>query len=131
MWGPPSTDRWPAHLNRLTACLYLLVASPLCGFIIFKNLSVLCRWILLNPCFLSSKKEESSTVGTVGLFTKYSQTENERPISPKVTKITTVTPLRRGNSDILMKWKIVGEDKIGSFNDDWRLGTLIHIHSFR
>ena len=35
-------------------------------------------------------------------------------LSKKVAKITTVTPLRREYSDILMKWKIVGDVKIGS-----------------
>ena len=40
------------------------------------------------------------------------QTEKSRRISPKVTKINTVTPLRSENLDILMKWKIVGEIKI-------------------
>ena len=44
---------------------------------------------------------------------------------PKVAKITTMTPLRRENSDILMKWKIVGEVKIGTYAYDWHPGTPI------
>ena len=30
-----------------------------------------------------------------------------------------MTPLRRENSDILMKWKIVGDIKIGPYADEW------------
>ena len=47
------------------------------------------------------------------------QTENVRLISLKSTKVTTVASLRSRNLDILMKWKIVGEIKIGPHADDW------------
>ena len=41
-----------------------------------------------------------------------------------MTKITTVAPLRSENSDLLMKWKIVGEAKLEHYTDDKHSGTL-------
>ena len=58
-------------------------------------------------------------------FFEILQTEKSRRISPKVTKITTVTPLRSENLDILMKREIVGEVKIGPYSNDWRRGATI------
>ena len=45
-------------------------------------------------------------------FPKKIQTEKSRHIFPKVTKITTMAPLRSENSDVFMKWKIVEEVKL-------------------
>ena len=50
-------------------------------------------------------------------FSKISHKQNKSWIFLKQAKITTVAPFRSENSDFLMKLKIVGEVKLGSYTE--------------
>ena len=50
-------------------------------------------------------------------FSKISHKQNKSWIFLKQAKITTVAPLRSENSDFLMKFKIVGEVKLGPYTE--------------